>query len=205
MEGVKAVIFDCDGVLFDSAEANRAYYNRIRSHLKHPEMTEEQFAHAHMHTVDEVLARFFPEPRDLEAALSFRKSISYRDFFRYMEMEPHLIALLKRLRPRYKTAIATNRSDTMAPILAEFELESHFDLVVTSLDVPRPKPAPDELLRVLDHFDLTPMQALYVGDSSLDEMAAEAAAIPFVAYRNRSLAADRHIDTLREMEAFLDL
>lgn len=205
MKGVQAVIFDCDGVLFDTAEANRAYYNRIRSHLNHSEMTDEEFAYAHMHTVDEVLARFFPDTRDLDTALAFRKDLSYREFFGYMEMEPHLMPLLKKLRPFYKTAIATNRSDTMAPLMAEFDLDRHFDLVVTSLDVPRPKPEPDELLRVLDRFGLAPTQAVYIGDSSLDEIAAKAAGIPFAAYRNRSLQARFHLDGLQDMEAVLNL
>ena len=205
MKSIRAVIFDCDGVLFDTARANRAYYNRIRSHGGLPEMTEEEFAYAHMHTVDEVLARFFPDRRDLDTARSFRNTLSYARFFKYMEMEPHLTALLKRLRPRYKTAIATNRSDTMGPLMAEFALDSLFDLVVTSLDVDRPKPAPDELLRILVHFDLAPDQAVYVGDSPLDEIAAKAASIPFIAFQNRSLTADHHIDALQEMETLLAL
>ncbi|MFP4347395.1 MAG: HAD family hydrolase [Thermodesulfobacteriota bacterium] len=205
MKGVQAVIFDCDGVLFDTARANRAYYNRIRSHGGLPEMTQEEFAYAHMHTVDEVLSRFFPNPRDLDTARSFRNTLSYARFFKYMEMEPHLMALLEKLRPRYKTAIATNRSDTMVPLMAEFALDSLFDLVVTSLDVERPKPEPDELLRVLAHFDLAADQAVYVGDSPLDEMAARAASIPFVAFQNRSLTAEHHIDTLQEMERLLEL
>jgi len=89
--------------------------------------------------------------------------------------------------------------------MAEFALDGRFDLVVTSLDVERPKPEPDELLRVLAHFDLSPDRAVYVGDSPLDEMAAKAASILFIAFQNRSLTADHHIDTLQEMEALLEL
>ena len=115
------------------------------------------------------------------------------------------MSLLEKLRPQIKTAIATNRTDTMDRLLAEFELDGYFDLVVTSSDVKRPKPHPDELLKILDHFDLVSHQVIYVGDSRLDELAAKAAGIPLVAYRNRELAAEYHINNLGEIEELLDL
>ena len=52
-----------------------------------------------------------------------------------------------------------------------FGLEKAFDFVVTAADVGRPKPFPGPLLRVLDYFGIAPDQALYVGDSEVDEAA----------------------------------
>ncbi len=52
---IKAVIFDCDGVMFDTTDANAAYYNRILAHFNRPVLTPEQFAYCHMHTVDNAL------------------------------------------------------------------------------------------------------------------------------------------------------
>jgi phosphoglycolate phosphatase-like HAD superfamily hydrolase len=36
---------------------------------------------------------------------------------------------------------------------------------------------------VLEHFGIEPREALFVGDSAVDRMAAEAAGVPFVAYK----------------------
>jgi phosphoglycolate phosphatase len=77
--------------------------------------------------------------------------------------------------------------------------------VVTSSDVERPKPHPDVLLKILDCLELVPDQTIYVGDSKLDELAAEAAGIRLIAYRNRDLASDYHINALKDLEALLDL
>jgi phosphoglycolate phosphatase-like HAD superfamily hydrolase len=44
-----------------------------------------------------------------------------------------------------------------------------------------------------------------VGDSKLDQIAAKLADIPFVAYKNRALAADYHIESLQEIEKILSL
>ena len=58
---------------------------------------------------------------------------------------------------------------------------------------------------VSNYFDLEPYQTIYIGDSQVDELAARAAAIPLVAFRNRELSADYYIDTLKELEVLLDL
>ena len=205
IKDVKAVIFDCDGVMIDTAQANRTYYSRILQHFGRPAVTDEQFTFVHMHTVTESIAYLFPDNEDLAAAHDFRKRMDYNEYLKYLTLEPHLVPLLAKLRPKIKTAIATNRTDTMNRLLAEFDLEECFDLVVTSSDVKRPKPQPDALLKILDNFDLKPFQTVYIGDSPVDEMAARAAGIPLVAFRNRKLSSDCHIDTLKELEVLLNL
>jgi phosphoglycolate phosphatase len=205
MKNIKAVAFDCDGVMFDTAQANRFYYSHILQHFGRPAVTDEQFTFVHMHTVDESMAYLFPDETTLAAAYDFRKSMDYRQYLGYLTIEPHLVPLLEKLRPQIKTTIATNRTDTMDRLLAEYNLNGYFDLVVTSSDVARPKPHPEALLKILNYFDLEPDQTIYIGDSRVDEMAARAAAIPLVAFRNRELAADYHIDSLKELEELLDL
>lgn len=205
MKHIKLVVFDCDGVLFDTAQANRMYYSDILQSCGLPALTEEQFRFVHMHTVNESMAYLFPDEKLLKAALAFRKTMDYRKYLRYHTVEPRLVRLLEKLRGQHKIAIATNRTDTMEKLLAEFDLNEYFDLVVTSSDVKHPKPHPEALLMILNHFGLTPGEAIYVGDSQVDELAARAAEIPLVAYRNRELTARYYIDSLAELEELLDL
>ncbi|MCP4110870.1 MAG: HAD family hydrolase [Desulfobacteraceae bacterium] len=204
MKDVKVVVFDCDGVMFDTKKANSAFYNQILEHFDKPGLTPEQFDFCHMHTVNESIARLFDNEKEAETAHTYRKTMGYGPFIKYMEIEPDIRFLLEWLKPRYKTAIATNRSDTMDQVLEEFGLKRDFDLVVTSLDVERPKPYPDPLIKVLDYFNTEPNSAVYVGDSELDEKAAKAAGIPLIAYDNPSLTADFHITSLREIKDILE-
>ncbi len=204
MKGIKVIAFDCDGVMFDTAKANRSYYNRILRHFGKPEMNPGQFAYSHSHTADQSLAYLFTDKQSLEAAQAYRKTMSYEPFFKEMEIEPHLKPLLAKLKPRYQTAVATNRTDTMQGVLMAFGLEKAFDFVVTAADVGRPKPFPDPLLRVLEYFGTEPDQALYVGDSEVDEAAAKAAGIPLIAYKNPRLDAAFHISGLNEIATILD-
>ena len=205
MNDIQAVVFDCDGVLFDTEVANRIYYGRILQHFGRPDLTDEQFVFVHMHTVAEAIEYLFPDEKIRYEAHDFRKSMDYQEYLKYLDIEPYLVSLLEKLRPRIKTAIATNRTDTMNRLLAEFNLDGYFDLVVTSSDVERPKPHPDVLLKILNYFELAPNQTIYVGDSKVDELAAEAARIQLIAYRNRDLESNYHIDTLKDLEKILGL
>ena len=137
--------------------------------------------------------------------LAYRQQMDYGEFLKYLKIEPHLTPLLRKIRPAINTAIATNRTDTVDRLLAEFKLTEYFDLVVTSVDIPRPKPHPDMLLKVLSHFCIASDQALYVGDSQVDAEAAEAAGMPFVAYRNAGLPTPYHIQSLNELESLLEV
>jgi HAD superfamily hydrolase (TIGR01509 family) len=200
---IKVVAFDCDGVLFDSSLSNRAYYNQILQHLGRPPMTDEQFAYVHMHTVDEALVYLFRDPDCLAAVQAYRRRMSYLPFIREMVVEPNLRDLLTRLRPAYKTAIATNRTDTMTRVLAEHDLQHFFDKVVTASDVRQPKPYPDQLLLLLAHFGIEPHAMIYVGDSELDAAASHQAGVPFIAYDNPRLTAKAHIQNLKQILSVL--
>lgn len=205
MKHIKVVAFDCDGVMFDTTKANMAYYNEILKHFGRPTLTPDQFAYCHSHTADQAIAHLFDDEKSFSDAQNYRQSMSYIPFINDMVVEPYLKPLIKNLRPRYKTAIATNRSDTMDRVLSEHGLEGYFDLVVSSSDVDRPKPYPDALIKILEHFEIKSYNALYVGDSDLDEIAAKAAGMPFVAYQNRSLSANFHIKSLKEIAQILDI
>lgn len=202
---IDVVAFDCDGVMFDSSQANHAYYNQVLAHVGLPDMSAEQFAYAHMHTVDESLAFLIRDSDLLAVARQYRQEMSYVSLIGYMVIEPTLKPLLTKLKPGYKTAIATNRTDTMDRVLTEHDLEGQFDLVITASDVSYPKPHPEQLVRIMGHFGIDPRQMVYIGDSLLDAQAAQAAAVPFIAYRNPDLSADMHIESLQQIEALLDI
>ncbi|MER3489271.1 MAG: haloacid dehalogenase, partial [Meiothermus sp.] len=78
--------------------------------------------------------------------------------------------LLSALREQglYTAIITNNHRASTAMVLAKHRL--CFDLVLTREDG-KPKPAPDLLLRALEHFGLEKHQAIFVGDSWADQQA----------------------------------
>lgn len=202
---IKLVGLDCDGVMFDSSNANRAYYNHLLDHCGLPAMTPAQSAFAQMHTVDESLDFLIHDADLLAAVRRHRHGITYLDFVRYMVIEPSLKPLLDKLKPDYKVAVATNRTDTMGRVLEEHGLAGRFDLVVTAADVRYPKPHPEMLQVILDKFAIRPAEMIYIGDSLLDAQAARAASIPFVAYHNSQLDCAARVRNLNEVKSILGL
>lgn len=201
---VQVVAFDCDGVLFETLEANREYYNHILRQFGRPAMDEEQLRFSHTHTVDQVIAMLFPDDAVRVAAHGFRRTVDYGMFLKHLTIEPGLLALLDWMAGKYHRAIATNRTDTMKRLLQEFDLGRRFEMVVTSLDVDRPKPFPDPLVKIMDRFGAETHQVLFVGDSDIDQRTADAAGVPFVAYRNPALRAHYHIQALAEIKPLLE-
>lgn len=202
-QSIKLLILDCDGVMFDTSEANRTYYNRLLLAVGLPEITDEQFAFAQMHTVFESVDYLFKTPKLIEQAHQLRQQMSYASVIKEMRIEPSLKAVLKTVQPELKTAVATNRTDTMNRVLEEHGLTHFFDLVVTAMDVKRAKPHPDMLQKAMRHFEMNSSQSLFVGDSLVDQQAAEAADMMFAAFGNRVLTADLHVDRLDSLLPYL--
>jgi phosphoglycolate phosphatase len=199
----EVVIFDCDGVLFDSRKANQFYYNHLLEQFGRPPMTESELSYVHMHTAGEAITYLFGDNHLRDAVLAYSQTLDYTPFIRLMEMEPGLIDLLIAIRPGIRTAVSTNRSTTIGPVLKLFALDSHFDLVVGSLDVTRPKPDPESVYKILNFFKVRPEQCLYIGDSEVDLQTAKGAGVPFGAYKNVSLPAALHIQEFSELKKCL--
>lgn len=202
MSRLQLVVFDCDGVMFDSLAANKVYYNDILAHFGHPPMDEEglQYVHVH-HVIDSVRFIFRHYPADYEAADAYRQTMDYTPYLKFMRMEPDLPEFLQFLKPGYRTAISTNRSTTMTAILEIFGLAPYFDKVVTALDVANSKPHPEALHQILHHFALTADDAIYIGDSLVDLEHARAVGMRMIAFKNPDLEADFHVSRFMEIPA----
>ncbi len=205
-ENIKAVVFDCDGVLFDTTDANRTYYNEVLASFGKPSLTQEQFVNVHMFTVRQAIEYLFSEEKNLEPVFMRLKQIGYHKFVRYMKMEPGLMDLLKALKKNgYIRAIGTNRTDTMAKVLEDYHLSDSFEMVVTAADVKKPKPDPEQLLQIKNRFFLDPEQMIFVGDSTYDEQAARHAGCWFIAFKNSLLKADLHVCSMDDIGRFLGI
>ncbi len=206
MKGIRGIIFDCDGVLFESRKANLAYYNAVLEHFDEVPVKDSDHTKAHLcHTAasPHVFVQLLGEER-APKALSIAAELDYRQFIPYMTPEPGMKEALAKLAGFFPLAVATNRGYSMPSILDHFGLSGFFQTVVTSKDVAQPKPAPDMLHEAAKRLQFATHELLFVGDSELDQAAAKTAGMPFAVYRGE-LQADVRLEHHAELvELFLE-
>ena len=201
---IHCVIYDCDGVLFDSVEANKKLYNDLCALVGRAPLNEEEVKYVHMHTVYETIQLIFAKENGLEKkALEALKGIDWRDYIAYLRMEPYLFQILNLLKTNGTLrVINTNRTTSMKYIMEHFGLWPFFDMVVTALDVKNPKPHPESIEKILQSLNLKKEEAVFVGDSEVDQQTAKSSGIKFVAYKNKEIFSDAYIE---DHLALLDL
>jgi HAD superfamily hydrolase (TIGR01509 family) len=195
---IRCVIYDCDGVLFDSLEANTRLYNDLCARVGRGPLIEEELGYVHTHTVFEALHFIFGQKDEMEKKaleLLRLKEIDLREYIAYLKMEPHLIQTLGKLKEKgILRAINTNRTTSMKYIMERFNLWPYFEMVVTALDVKNPKPHPESIEKILQAFNLKKEEAVFVGDSEVDQQTAKSSGIKFIAYKNKDIQTDAYIE-----------
>ena len=195
---IRCVIYDCDGVLFDSFEANTKLYNDLCAWVGRGPLSEEEMQYVHIHTVFEAIHFIFDKENGLEKkALEIlrERQVDLRNYVEYLKMEPHLFQTLESLKEAgILRAINTNRTTSMKHVIERYGLVHYFEMVVTALDVKNPKPHPESIEKILEAFKLKKEEAVFIGDSEVDKQTAESSGVRFIAYKNRQIANDLYIE-----------
>jgi phosphoglycolate phosphatase len=77
--------------------------------------------------------------------------------------------------------VATNayRGSTIES-LSHLDIYGHFDAIACYDDVPKGKPHPDMLHKILNELEIDANEALFIGDGPRDEMASKKAEIDYI-------------------------
>ena len=203
MNLLKLLVFDCDGVLFDSKLSNINFYNYILKKIGRPPLTLEEIEFIHMHSVDECMEYILRNyPEKLELAKKIQKETSYQLFFKYITLEKGLIDFLNWAKKYFYLAICTNRTTSAYSLLEYFNLKNYFDFVMTASLVPKNDPL--ALLIILEHFKVEREATLYIGDSKVDKDLCDKCKVKLVSYKNPNLLADFYIKNYKELKKLIE-
>jgi len=177
----KAVIFDLDGTLVTAEIDFKGMLRALRDLFITQGFPEESlpmgstrdllhgaFAYAHKHGMSPVeISRLRDQAYAVAAEVEWEGA-------RKAQLVPGAIETLQELRRRrVNIAILTNDNRQVTNYLLEkHRLRDLVDLVISRDDTPRMKPATEGLRLILRHFNLSPKEALFVGDSTIDVMTA---------------------------------
>ena len=201
---IELVIFDADGVLFDSTESNTAYYNAIFTRIGEPPMSPaEEKAGVFMSAPQMFEMRAAGDQERIARMREVARTMDATPFFHLLRPFPDLRSFLLELKRRYRIGLATNRSATIPAIIDYLGLTGIFDAVASVRDKVKPKPAPDILELCLKRTGVAPPRAVYVGDSETDRIASEAARLNFIGVGARA-GHSNTITLLDELPAMLE-
>jgi len=186
---VKAVIFDLDGTLVDSAPDLACAVNQTLAELGLPPRDERRLAtfigKGTARLVERSLIGQLDGNADAELlarALAIFERHYQRESGRQAALFPGVAAGLEALRrEQIPLACVTNKPDRFTrALLAKMGIAACFDLIVAGDTLARKKPDPLPFLHACRGLHVEPAQALVVGDSMNDVQGARAAGCPVV-------------------------
>jgi phosphoglycolate phosphatase len=180
---IRAVFFDLDGTLVDSAGDLATATNAMLRELGLPERSVGEIrsfiGEGSRNLVERSIA---PRLELAETALAIWTR-GYDDvLLETTRPYPGIPELLDRLLARGLTlAVHTNKPSEMArEILKGLRMDSRFAWVMGSDDGPARKPSAEGTRFLLERLQLTLGEVVYVGDSRIDGETARAAGVPFI-------------------------
>lgn len=185
--GLAGLIFDCDGVMIDSAAANRFFYNTVLASLGLPPMTKAQEDFAFMATARGALQKMTPEHMHPLLENAIQNNVNYaRDVLPRIKLMPGFLEFIGKAHGLgLRMAIDTNRTkEGIDRVLDFFDLPNYFDPVV-SATCAEPKPTPDGVNKISAAWNVEPDRILFIGDSIDDRSAAMAGGARFAAFGAR--------------------
>lgn len=182
MQPLRAVLFDLDGTLLDTAPDMVGALNALRhEHGLQPKPYDEVRA-AVSHGGARVVHTGFPDATEAERALLVARFLQlYRGALSvHTRLFPGMDEVLDELARRsLKCCIVTNKPAWLTdPLLAELKLRDRFASVVSGDTVAEKKPHPLPLLHAARLAQVAPQECIYVGDAERDVQAAHAAGMP---------------------------
>jgi len=181
---VKVVMIDLDGTLLDTANDLALAANKMLSELGKPELSTTTIQSYIGKGIQRLIKRTLTGEMDgePEAALFARAVPIYKRHYAEnlcVNTRPYpgaidgINALSK---AGFQLACITNKTEVFTlPLLRATNLIDYFEIVLSGDSLPKRKPDPMPLLHICKFFNVSPHEALLIGDSLNDTTAARAA------------------------------
>lgn len=205
---IQAVLFDIDGVLIDSFEANFAFLRELIEKAGYRFVSREKYTKMFHMTMEHIIAEVTQSNDSNEIARILQmgkdRAVPYRE--ELLTISDSLRSTIEVLSAKYVLGIVTSRiRNGIFTLSALRDLESFFKVVVCFEDTDKHKPDPTPLLLACKRLNIASTEAVYVGDMQTDIDAANAAGMQSIAFtRQPLLGARAQCSEMSELPATLD-
>jgi HAD superfamily hydrolase (TIGR01549 family) len=172
----KLIIFDVDGVIFDTFSIATEIYDKIAEEFNIKKPTSQDFYKDFF----ELDWRLTLKKWNITSKKDMKKVIEI--FNSFTKNNEHIIKpfknidfVLKKLKNHYELAIVSNnKKSNFIPRLQKFNLKQYFSLVL-GIDDGEFKPSPDLLIKCMKRLNYYPKETIFVGDMDGDILAGKRA------------------------------
>ena len=181
---VKVIMIDLDGTLLNTADDLALSANLMLKDLELPEQSTATICSYIGKGIQKLVKRTLTGQLDDEPdAALFEKALPIyeKHYANNLSVNtcpyPGVLEGIKALQQAgFKLACITNKAEAFTlPLLRATGLYDQFEIVLSGDSLPRKKPDPMPLTHICQHFDAQPHEALLIGDSLNDAIAARAA------------------------------
>jgi HAD superfamily hydrolase (TIGR01509 family) len=191
----RAVIWDLDGVIIDSADEHRRAWQRL-AREEGIIFTDADFWATFGKRNDDIIPLFWGDiPAQRLADLADRKEVYFREYIRGAAVAlPGAMELMRGLREAgYRQALASSTPVENIRLISDvLHLERYLSVLVSGEAVARGKPAPDIFLKAAAGLGTSPARSLVIEDAVAGIQAARAAGMRCIA-----VAGERDLPGLR--------
>lgn len=206
MTATRAVLWDMDGTILDSAEYHWLSWREALD-AEHFDLTHERFLATFGQRNDTILRDHFgPDFPDSEIKrIADFKEARYRDLVREGQIEPlpGVMRWLKRLRAEgWRQAVASSAPLlNVEAILEALDIAGFFEAITSAEDVQRGKPDPQVFLIAAARLNVPPTRCIVVEDAPAGTEAARRAGMRSIGVLStqKALQADLVVQTLDEL------
>ncbi len=188
MAETKAVIWDMDGVIADTAPYHFSAWQETFG-KRGVKFTEEDFKHSFGLRNDAIISHILGEPTsqgEIEAIAREKEETFRRIIGQRIRPLPGVIALIKSLKQNgFKMAIASSTPmENIQLITGGLGIEDCFQAIVSSQDVTEGKPSPQGFLLATQRLGVEPKNCLVIEDAVAGVTAAKRAGMTCLAITN---------------------
>ncbi|MDO8487356.1 MAG: HAD family hydrolase [Candidatus Curtissbacteria bacterium] len=182
---IKAVVFDIDGVLLNSFEANLKFFQDLMTKVGYRPPTREEFPpifHLSMMDAIKTLTKSTSD-EEIKQIWETGRSRKIKYHLELLTMPEKAGEVIETLSKIYSLGIVTSRikeSVYEAPALAK--LQKYFKVTISYQDTINHKPHPEPLLLACQKLNISPREAVYIGDVENDIVAGKAAGMKVIIF-----------------------
>jgi pyrophosphatase PpaX len=202
---LKAVIFDVDGVLINSLEANTKFYQDLFAAAGYDKPSKSTIRRLFHLTMEGVIREILGPNNHSEITRIWRmghdRVVGYPD--KLVKTPLGMVDTVKKLGGKFALGIVTSRVRNGVYTLPQLAaIEKYIQVTVCFEDTASHKPDPEPLQFACKKLLVEPSEAVYIGDTKTDVLAAKAAGMKVVIFSESKIPhADICTDNFRKIAA----